>query len=40
MFNPVNMQITDEARLKERDLRDKNKKKRFEVRFIAEDVAR
>jgi hypothetical protein len=38
MYNPVNMQVTDEARLKERDLREKNQKKRFEVRFVAEDV--
>jgi len=40
MYNPVNMQITDPERLKERDLREKNKKKRFETRFVAEDVAR
>lgn len=40
MYNPVNMEITDEERLKERDQRDKAKKKRFEHRFVAEEVAR
>jgi hypothetical protein len=32
MYNPVNMKIEDEQRLKERDTREKNKKKRYEVR--------
>lgn len=40
MYNPVNMTITDPERLQERDLREKNKKKRYEIRFVAEDVAR
>jgi len=31
MYNPVNMKIEDENRLYERDLREKNKKARFEV---------
>ena len=40
MYNPVNMQITDPERLKERDLREKNKKKRYELKFVAEEVHR
>ena len=36
MYNPVNMKIEDERRLYERDLREKNKKARFEVRYDVE----
>jgi hypothetical protein len=40
MYNPVNMKIEDERRLYERDLREKNKKARFEVRYDVEALAR
>ena len=40
MYNPVNMKIEDEARLYERDLREKNKRKRFEVRYDVEAMTR
>ena len=40
MYNPVNMQIEDEKRLLEKDLRDKNKKRRFEVRYVADDLTK
>jgi hypothetical protein len=40
MYNPVNMKIEDEGRLLEKDIRDKNKKKRYEVRYDVEDTAR
>lgn len=36
LYNPVNMKIEDDQRLYERDLREKNKKKRYEVRFDME----
>jgi hypothetical protein len=36
MYNPVNMKIEDEKRLYERDLREKNKKARYEVRYDVE----
>ena len=36
MYNPINMNIEDEARLNEKDIREKNKKKRYEVRYDAE----
>lgn len=36
MYNPINMHIEDEDRLKEKDLREKNKKKRYEARHCAE----
>ena len=39
MYNPVNMKIEDEKRLYERDLREKNKKARFEVRYDVEALA-
>lgn len=32
MYNPINMVVEDEQRLIEKDIRDKNKKKRYEVR--------
>ena len=40
MYNPVNMQVEDEDRLKEKDLREKNKKQRYEVRYDAEQITR
>lgn len=40
MYNPINMQIEDEQRLNDKDLREKNKKKRYEVRYDAEQVVR
>lgn len=40
MYNPVNMKIEDQQRLYERDLREKNKRKRFEVRYDVEAKAR
>lgn len=40
MYNPVNMKIEDEKRLYERDLREKNKKARFEVKYDFEAVTR
>ena len=36
MYNPINMNIEDENRLKDRDQREKNKKKRYEARHNAE----
>lgn len=36
MYNPVNMKIEDNERLYERDLREKNKRKRFELRYDVE----
>ena len=40
MYNPVNMKIEDEQRLYERDLREKNKKARFEVKYDVEAIIR
>ena len=40
MYNPVNMKIEDEQRLFERDLREKNKKARYEVRYDFEATNR
>lgn len=40
MYNPVNNNIEDESRLKERDQREKNKKQRYEVRYDAEIATR
>jgi hypothetical protein len=40
MYNPVNMHVEDEQRLKERDLREKNKKRRYELRFDVEQMTR
>lgn len=40
MFNPINMKIEDEKRLYERDLREKNKKARYEVRYDVEELNR
>ena len=40
MYNPINMKIEDEQRLYDRDLREKNKKARYEVRYDAEATTR
>lgn len=40
MYNPINMKIEDEDRLYERDLREKNKRRRFEVRYDVEQMTR
>lgn len=40
MYNPINMKIEDEQRLYERDLREKNKKARYEVRYDFEQSTR
>lgn len=32
MYNPINMKVEDQQRLIDKDIRDKNKKKRYEVR--------
>ena len=40
MYNPVNMVVEDENRLKEKDLREKNKKRRYEVRYDADQMTR
>ena len=40
MYNPVTMKIDDEQRLYEKDLREKNKKARYEVRYDVEDLSR
>jgi hypothetical protein len=36
MYDPVNMHIVAQDRLHERDLREKNKKARYEVRYDVE----
>ena len=36
LYNPVNMHIEDHDRLYQKDLREKNKRKRFEVRYDVE----
>lgn len=40
MYNPINMNIEDQKRLQEKDLREKNKKKRYEVRYVADEGTR
>ena len=40
MYNPINMKIEDKERLYERDLREKNKKKRYEVKYDVEAMNR
>ena len=40
MYNPINMKIEDEERLYEKDLREKNKKKRYEVKYDVETYMR
>jgi hypothetical protein len=39
LYNPVNGRIQDEKRLKERDLKEKNKRRRFELRYEMERKA-
>ena len=36
MYNPINMKVEDETRLKDKDQRELNKKKRYEARHKAE----
>ena len=40
MYNPISMAIEDENRLKEKDQREKNKKKRYETRYVVEETVR
>jgi hypothetical protein len=40
MYNPINMKIEDKERLYERDLREKNKKARYEVKYDVETLTR
>jgi hypothetical protein len=40
MYNPINMHIEDRDRLYQKDLRDKNKRKRYEVRYDVEAETR
>ena len=40
MYNPINMQVEDETRLHDKDNREKNKKKRYEARHMAEETTR
>ncbi len=40
MYNPVNMKVEDNDRLYEKDLKEKNKRKRFEIRYDVEAMAR
>ena len=40
MYNPINLKIEDSKRLYERDLREKNKRMRFEVRYDVETKTR
>ena len=36
MYNPINMHIEDHDRLYQKDLREKNKRKRYEVKYDVE----
>ena len=40
MYNPINMQVEDEQRLQDRDQREKNKKQRYQVRYVADAATR
>jgi len=40
LYNPVNMKIEDAKRLEEKDIREKNKKKRFEIKYLVEEDLR
>ena len=40
MYNPINMVIEDEQRLNDKDMREKAKKRRYEMRKIQEDQTR
>ncbi len=37
MYNPVNMQVVDETGLKNADLKKRNKKKRYEIKYEMDD---
>jgi hypothetical protein len=36
MYNPINMEISDEKRLLEKDLKERMKKKRYEIKYDVE----
>jgi len=40
MYNPVNMKIEDHDRLLEKDIREKQKRQRYEVRYDVEAKTR
>ena len=40
MYNPVSMKVEDAKRLYEKDVREKNKKARFEVKYDVEAAVR
>lgn len=40
MYNPINCVVEDEQRLQEKDTRDKNKKARFNIRYVADRTTR
>lgn len=40
MYNPINMVVEDETRLKDKDQREKNKKQRYGARYIAEKMTK
>lgn len=40
LYNPINMKIEDQERLYQRDLREKNKRQRFELRYDVEAMNR
>ena len=40
MYNPINNCTQDESRLQEKDQREKNKKQRYETRYVAEETTR
>ena len=40
MYNPINMAIEDENRLKDKDAREKAKKERYQARYTAEETTR
>ena len=40
LYNPINGAVDDEERLKQKDQRDKNKKARFGIRYVADRTTR
>ena len=40
MYNPINNCTQDEGRLQEKDQREKNKKQRYEARYVCEEATR
>ena len=40
LYNPINLVVEDEKRLQEKDTREKNKKARFGIRYVAEAANR